>query len=46
MPDSRQNREDTRMSEKWASGEGYWAHVNLEEIPDLKVTPPGPACCR
>lgn len=27
---------------KFESGEGYWAHVDLDEVPDVKVTPPGP----
>ena len=25
-----------------ASGENYWAHVDLDEMPDIKVQPPGP----
>ena len=29
------------MSE-FASGKNYWAHVDLKEIPNIKVPPPGP----
>ena len=27
----------------FASGKGYWAHVDLTQVPDVRVPPPGPA---